>query len=127
MPLTFAGLTIPGTVLPWQEAEWDRSEQLTTLFGLQGGAMLFGGRTTRTLSPTIWIHNNYTQSQLDAFLESLDAKIGTTGTLAESGGVSASYPLCYLESVVRSGPRLPPNAHIGWSQRVTLNFRQLQP
>lgn len=130
MPLVFDGLTIPGIVEPWVHGEWDRSEQLTTLFGLQGGAILFGGRTTRTLSIPVWVFDaseTYTQSQLDDFLESLDAKTGIVGTLVESGGVSATYPLCYLESCPPREPRLPPNPHLGWSQKIMLNFRQMQP
>lgn len=127
MGLVFDGLTIPGLVEPWQEAPWDHAEQIDSLFGSNGATVLDGGRTTRTLSVPIWVYNDYTQSQLDNFLVSLENKKGRVGTLTESGGVSATYPNCYIEAVTRREPRLPPNSHLGWSQKITLELRQMAP
>lgn len=127
MGLVFRSLTIPGLVEPWQEGQWDDAKQIDSLFGATGATILYGGRTTRTLSVPVWVYNSYTQSQLDAFLESLEALQGSVGTLTESGSVSAVYPNCCLDYVQRRTPRIPPNAHIGWSQKITLELRQMAP
>lgn len=127
MGLVFRGVTIPGLVEPWVEGQWDDARQIDTLFGAVGATLLYGGRTTRTLSVPVWVYNGYTQAQLDSFLELLESLQGATGTLTETGAVSATYPLCNLESVRRRGPRIPPNAHLGWSQKITLELRQLVP
>lgn len=105
-----------------------RRGEIDTLFGSPGATVLHGGRHAPTLSVPIWVYNDYTQSQLNNFLVSLENKTGQVGTLTESGGVSATYPNCYLELVHWREPRFPPNwPPVGWSQKITLELRQMAP
>lgn len=129
MGLTFDSLDIPGIVLPWAPDPWDLQTQVYTQFGQPGSGELDGGRTGRMLVVPVWVKDGYSNySSLTSKLNAIEAKIGRTGTLAESSGVSVTYPYSKLQAMARDkeGP-IPPNSHIGWSHHITLTFRQLRP
>lgn len=128
MGLTFDGLTIPGIVEPWAAGEWALASQFHSQFGLLGAGVLDGGRTMRVLTVPIWLKNSFSNySDLTNLIASIEAKIGRLATLAESSGITATYPLCYFELVKPREPVLPPNPSTGWSQKFTLQWRQLSP
>ena len=56
MGLTFDGLDIPGMVKPWAPDEWDLQTQTFSQFGQPGSGELDGGRTGRTLTIPVWLH-----------------------------------------------------------------------
>lgn len=129
MGLTFDSLTIPGTVKPWAPGVWDVANQVHAFFGLEGEGHLYGGRTGRDLMIPIWVYDGYSNySSLTSKLSAIEAKIGRVGTIAETSGVSVTFPLSKLMTMERDkqGP-IPPNTHIGWSQHIVLNFRQMTP
>lgn len=129
--LTFDGLSIPGIVEPWAPAAWDVLQQIHTQFSVYGGGVLFGGRTTRTLSVPLWLFDSASPyasfSALMSQIAAIEAKIGRIASLVEDSGADGTYPLCYLERVTRREPPLAPNTHLGWSQKLTLDFRQMEP
>ena len=129
--LTFDGVFLPGIVEPWSPAAWDTAFQYHTQFGLEGGGALYGGRTTRTLSVPLWLFDPDSPfasfASLMSKIAAIEARIGRTGSLVDDSGASGTYPLCKLERVNRREPVLPPNNHLGWSQKISLDLRQLQP
>lgn len=128
MNIQFAGLTMPGIVQPWSPGDWQQQSQVTTLFGLEGSVLLYGGRTNRPLSIPLWFYSSFnSEGALNDAIATIESKIGRIGTVTVNAASTVNYQNSELQAVRHVEPPLPPNSHIGWSQLLSLEFLQLRP
>ncbi len=127
MALSHAGFSIPGIHETPNFGDWDRQEEFTSVFGLKGALHQFGGLTMRTINYRILIFNSYNSSALLLnYLSSLENRIGTVGTLTQTGVIARTLNNILYEGFVPDGSPLY-SAQLGWHQDGLLYFRQLSP
>lgn len=130
MALAHAGFTIPGTH-ELNAGPWETQRQENQVFGVDGTAVLYGGRTMRPIVVESLIHDTTgTQAELLAFLESLEARAGVIGDLVETGNIARTFGNCEFirfEQEPGMGP-FPPSGNVAsWWTRGRLHFLQLLP
>lgn len=131
MALSFDGNTILGThFLNVGPLVYQRQEN--AIFGVRGKSVLVGEPEERMIVVESLIHDpdGGTQPELQAYLDDIDALVGTVGTLAETGDVARSFPNCEFmgfEAEPNSG-QLPPSGTVtSWFIYGRLTFKQLIP
>ncbi len=127
MAITHGGFAIPGTHEDLQLGPWTIALQRTMTFGNPGATQLTGERTTRTIVVPIWIYNSFASgAAVQTFLDTLDARQGTEGTLAETGNLTRSFEnVSFDEFRQDRGPI--PSTSLDWFVIGTLLFTQLKP
>ena len=116
---------------------------------LPGEAEIVGRPGGRNITVDLLLHDTYTQDQLVSELSNMDDRIGTNGTLKESGNVSRTYKNCTFDGyeIIPFGGQDSPGMlqdvagtlrdddgdleldgqnNGGWFIAVRLMFRQLQ-
>jgi hypothetical protein len=128
MAITHAGLSIPGTHEEPQFGAWDRPVQRTHVFGLDGATELSGGRHSRPFSIGIWVHSNYSFSNLLGKLGEIEQHAGEIGTLVTTAAVTRNIANVLFDRLeIVSGRGAIPSPALGWFADCRLHFVQMSP
>lgn len=147
MALKFDGTEIPGEHGPIVRGAPEVRVRPVQVFQLAGEGQIVGKPAGRNLSVRVLLHKKYEGETPDKLLEmlaTLDGKIGTNGTLEETGNVPQKFNYCTFmgwEPIPEQGQSEPgPLKDIagtldadndgqpiyGWFQLILLHFRQLR-
>ena len=99
MTLKFKNQTIPGTHGLITEGPIELHLRRTYFYGLKGESEIVSGYGGRPLYADMWIHNSYSDfTDLNAYLATLDKKMGDHGTLettySPSNGKEQTFEHC---------------------------------
>jgi hypothetical protein len=119
------GAALHGTIKP---SAWSFARSVQTFFGATGAIYLQGKLHDRELSCWCWPSAYNTHEDLQDAIETINSKIGESGTLTwTSGSDVKTFTNCVFDGFEpEEDPWLDGSGINGWQVKGTLKFRQIK-
>lgn len=128
MTISHKGFTFTGVAEDVIFGEFERSPQYTSAFGVAGTSVIDSNRMRRPFTVRVYVYGGFsTAALLEAFLNTIDSKIGQVGTFVDTGNIARSIRDVEFCGATREQGPLPTAPTGGWIAVVNLLFMQLSP